>query len=65
MQKILANTSLGSKELRNRDDVPPLLKTAIHRFYHQSKTTFDNWLLLLNGSEKQTVNSFLEIKTKP
>lgn len=64
MEKILTNSSLYGKTLRNRNDIPPLLKTAVHRFNNQSQKTFDAWLLLLTGGEKQTVLAFLDIKEK-
>jgi hypothetical protein len=61
MQKILSEASLQNKELRERTDISPLIKTAIWRYYFsEDRETFKNWFYdLLDDDEREEVRAYL------
>ena len=57
MKKILSKGSIRNKTLRNRKDLSPLLKTAIHRYHHNSVSDFDKWMEMLSEKERAIVKN--------
>ena len=55
MKKILPNSSLRNRRLRERGDLSPLLKTYIHRWHYQSTQTFDKWVKMLSDKDKTEI----------
>lgn len=56
--KILKNKCLSNKNLRNRTDLSPILKTYVHRYSNDSEETFKLWWSILNESEKLEIEIF-------
>lgn len=61
MKKILANSSIKNKRLRERSDLSPLHKTAIHRYHNESIDSLGYWLSILSYEEKVQVKAWLSI----
>ncbi len=58
MVKILANSSLRNRTLRQRKDLSPLLKTHCHRYHYQSVKTYKKWQSMLSGSEIKQIADY-------
>jgi len=54
MKKILANSSIRNKRLRE-SSIHPLLKTAIHRYNYDAETFYKKWFDSLDGWGKMMV----------
>ncbi len=62
MQKILSNSTIYNKELRERTDINPLLKTATQRYYFDGIDVFRDWFYnLLDDEERDEVRVYLQI----
>lgn len=61
MKKILPNSSIKNRTLRDRKDVSPLMKTCVHRWHNESCLSFDKWLCLLDKEEKLMVKEEMNI----
>lgn len=56
MKKIISNSSIKNSTLRNRKDLSPLCKTAIHKYHNCSMDHFEKWAKLLSEEEKESID---------